>query len=142
MKRYLIEEAKYGVGNGGIACGPVDAPIVGEVKIRVEGETIFYTLAEACGLPNFYISDESYFKKLLDMDVDEEEIEKINEHFVATGDYDEIEENREKEWYEIYRYLVYVVRSDYDACDQFIEETQGKYLDEITIPDAEWESYI
>lgn len=137
MKRFFIEEARYGVGDGGVACGPVDSPVVGEVKIVVDGKSIFYTLAEACGLPNFYISDESYFEGLLDMDLDEDEIEKINEHFVETGDYDEIEDNKDEEWFDIYRYLIYVVRADYDACDQFIAETKGKYIDEIMIPEAE-----
>ena len=137
MKRFFIEEARYGVGDGGIACGPVDAPIVGEVKIVVDGKRIFYTLAEACGLPNFYISDESYFEKFLDMDLDEDEIETINEYFVETGDYYEIEDNKDEEWFDIYRYLIYVVRADYDACDRFIKETKGKYLDEIMIPEAE-----
>ena len=71
------------------------------------------------------------------MDLDEDEIEKINEHFVETGDYYEIEDNKDAEWFDIYRYLIYVVRADFDACDQFVAETKGKYLDEIMIPEAE-----
>ena len=135
MKRFFIEEAKYGIGNGGVACGPVELPVVGEVKIKVNDEIIFYTLVEVCGLPNFYKTDESYFEKHIKMDIDDDDIEEISNHFVETGDYDEIEKNKDQEWYDIYRYLVYIVRSDYETCDQFIEETKGKYIDEISIPD-------
>ena len=32
MSRYLIEEIKYGQGEGGFACGPCEAPYVAEMK--------------------------------------------------------------------------------------------------------------
>ena len=40
------------------------------------------------------------------------EIAKINEFYLETGEYDEIFENSDDEYYPLYRYLIYLVRSD------------------------------
>ena len=37
MARYRVLEAKCGVGAGGMACGPVSGPIVGEIKLGRTG---------------------------------------------------------------------------------------------------------
>ena len=55
----------------------------------------------------------------MDMDAPEEEFEKINEFFLETGEYDEIYENSDEEYYPLYRFLIYLVRSEWDECNQF-----------------------
>ena len=139
MTRYFIESAKYGVGEGGFACGPVEGPVVAEVKVKTENEEFYMTLAEIYGIPNFYKSNESVYDFLVDPDIDEEKIEVVNKNFIETGDYDEIFEKRDDEWFELYRYLIYVVRADYEECDEFIKVTTGKYIDEMDIPNSDVE---
>ena len=43
MEKYLIEEAKCGITDGGMACGPVAGTVVAEVKFKkgrkTKGET-------------------------------------------------------------------------------------------------------
>lgn len=116
MARYFIETAKYGIGEGGMACGPV----VAEVNVKVDnGERFYMPLAEVMGIPNFYKTEESTYALHMNMDAPEEEFEKINEFFLETGEYDEIFGNRDDEYFSLYRYLIYLVRSDWDDYEHF-----------------------
>ena len=55
MSRFFIEDVKCGVGEGGMACGPVDGPVGTEVKVKTNnGEFFYMTLAEMMGIPNFF----------------------------------------------------------------------------------------
>ena len=141
MTRYYIESAKYGVGEGGFACGPVDGPVVAEIKVKTDNEEFYMSLAEVYGIPNFYKSNESVYNFLMNPELDEEAIENVNQYFIEIGDYDEIFERKEDKWFELYRYLIYVVRADYGECEQFIDSTKNNYIDDIDIPfsDIEYE---
>lgn len=133
MSRYYIEAIKYGEADGGFACGLVGGAIVAEAKVRNDaGESFYLSLADVCGLPNFYKTSESTFEKQLQMD--EDLIEVLENTFIETGDYEEIFEKKDSEWFELYRYLIFFVSESEEACKELEKLTVGKYIDEIEVP--------
>ena len=140
-KHLLITSAKYEVTDGGIACGSVPGSVIAEAGFRKpDGEEFFMVCAEVMGIPNFYKSDCSTFDEHVAMGNAGEEFDKEVQDYLMScyideiGEYDEIFENKDPEWFTILRYLIYIVGNDYDETDTFIAETVGKYLDEIDIP--------
>ena len=137
MARYFIEKVKCGIGEGGMACGPVSGPIVAEVKVREENGEIFYlSLAEVDGCPNFFKTEESTYNMQVFEEMTEEDADRLNEDYIPVGLYEEIFQLTEEddEMFPLYRYLIYIVRADWDECKRFQKETEGKYMDEVEIP--------
>ena len=55
MSRYKVLEARCEVGNGGMACGPVSGPVIGEIHLQGDnGEDFYLCDAEVDGIPNIY----------------------------------------------------------------------------------------
>lgn len=100
------------------------------------------TLAEVMGILNFYKTEESTYVLHRDMVAPEEELERINKFFLETGEYAEIFDNRDEEYYPLYRYLIYLVRSDWDDYEQFQKESVSKWLDEVDVPASDLEENI
>ncbi len=135
MAKYFIMDAKAGIGEGGIACGPVSGPVVAEVQVRDEaGQECFISLAEVDGIPNVFRTDRSTFREQLTFDMDDAMIEWLNDCYVDTGEYEEILTDPDPKWYDVYRYLIYLVRCDAGAERSFIDATKGCWTDEIRIP--------
>ena len=82
MARYRVMEAKCGVGAGGMACGPVAGPVVGEIKLADEdGDGFYLCLAEVDGIPNWFKTDRSTIdEQLSDEDEDDLEDPMLNNH--------------------------------------------------------------
>ena len=73
MADYIITEARVDVADGGMACGPVSGPVIGEAKFTSDDGAYFYlSLAEVDGIPNFFKTPASTFEKHLETDIDEE----------------------------------------------------------------------
>ena len=140
-KHLLITSARYEVTDGGMACGPVSGSVIAEVGFRTpDGEEFFISCAEVMGIPNFYKTERSVIDEEVKVEnsggeFDEEFKDYLMNCFIdGIGEYDEIFENRDPEWFTILRYLIYIVGNDCDETDAFIKDTVGKYLDEIDIP--------
>ena len=139
-KHLLITFAKYEVTNGGMSCGPVPGSMIAEAGFKKpDGEEFFVSCAEVMGIPNFYKTEKSVIDDEVAMEnsgeFDTEFQDYLMDHFIdGIGEYDEIFENKDPEWFTILRYLIYIVGNDYDDTDAFILATVGKYLDEIEIP--------
>ena len=132
--RFYIESAKCGTGDEELYWGPMEIPTVAEVKIKTEcGEIFYMSLAEVVGLPNVYKTEKSVFDMQCKPDITDAEIDYLNRHFIETGEYDEMLENKNHEWYPIFKYLTYLVQECGDESEEFIKNTTGKYLDEIHI---------
>ena len=151
MARYFIMNAKAGVGEGGMACGPVAGPIVAEAELRNEaGQEFFISLAEVDGMPNFFKTGYSTFREQLTFDMDDEMLEMLERSYVDTGEYEEILTDPDPDWIDVYRYLMYLVRGDSGMEKVFIEATKGCWTDEIRIPktdieeelEEEWEEEV
>lgn len=141
--RYYIESAEYGQAEGGIGCGPIDGPLVAEAAVTDENGNHFYlSLAEAWGAPNFYKSDDSLFSIHMSSDAESETLEKLNSAYIELGDYETIFTERDCEYFDLIRYLVYLVRSTDPGLDEYVKDTEGHYLDEIFIPESDIEEEI
>lgn len=144
MARYFIEDVKCGVGTGGMACGPVSGPVVGEAKVRdSDGKTFYFSLAEVDGYPNFFLTDRSTYNQQISSDISEEELEYLDENYYPSieGDYDVIFTTKEEfnPMLPLMKYLIYLVRADWEECERFQKETKGKYLDEFKTPPCDLE---
>lgn len=144
--KYQIVDARVEVYSG----GPDPAIIVAEVELMpqtAKGKPVFYTLSEAEGMPAFYKTKESVFDKLMNPDEDEDVISDIvDKHTLYEGESyaDFFENHRDIECYEGLRYLIYIMRADWDTTKAFIKKTKGKLLSEIEIPksdvEEDWEN--
>ena len=144
--KYQIVDARVEVCSG----GPDPAIIVAEVELMpqtAKGKPVFYTLSEAEGMPAFYKTKESVFDKLMNPDEDEDVISDIvNKHTLYEGESyaDFFENHKGIECYEGLRYLIYIMRADWDKTKAFIKKTKGKNLSEIEIPksdvEEDWEN--
>lgn len=131
MTRYLINSVRTGESDGGMACGPVSGSISVEARITTDkGEEFYMVLSETEGIPDIFKSPIS----LLDRIMDDEYDESWAEYHMDVGEYDEIFEAKDPEWFDLFRYLIYIVSADEEDGERFIKKTTGKYLDEITIP--------
>ena len=149
MKKFLIEDVKVGVSNGGIACGPVPGNVVAEVCVRdVEDGTLkYYSMVEVEGIPNFFETDVSTYERQIKNDPNDDEFwDMLSEHSSGDfGDYydffDSLEETEPHDEAKamIQRYLVYLVRADWDEIEQMKAKSISHNLGEFVIPvcDAE-----
>lgn len=143
--RYYIEDVKVGIGEGGMACGPVSGPIVCEVTLRDEdGELEYHDLLEIEGCPHFYTSMESCYEDLLAEEEDMiDELVNAGDGFCDYNEAFEDLESEDEDTVMIWRYLIYMVRADWDEVEALKKVSVGKYLDKIVIPasDVEEEYY-
>ena len=139
MARYRVLEAKCGVGTGGMACGPVSGPVVGEIKLADEsGKEFYLCLAEVDGIPNWFKTDRSTIDEQIE-ETSEDVFDYLNDHYIDVGEYVDVFDDPEAELYQVYRYLIYLVRCERDQEEPFIRATAGKYLDEMEIPMSDLE---
>ena len=140
MARYRVLEAKCGVGAGGMACGPVSGPIVGEIKLADEsGKEFYLCLAEVDGIPNWFKTDRSTIDEQLSDNGGPDLYNYLGDNYVDFGEYEDVFEDTEAEFYQACRYLIYLVRCERDQEEPFIRATAGKYLDEMEIPMSDLE---
>ena len=151
MTNYLIEEAKCGITNGGMACGPYPGTVVTAVKYRKGQKSKWLYLSEVDGIPCFTLTDKDIYNDLLKEDVDNEEfIEYLNAHSIDkldgiefSGDYgvnsygdifDSISENPENPVIPLIRYIIALTRCEKEETEPLIRMAQGKYVNELEIP--------
>ena len=140
MARYRVLEAKCGVGTGGMACGPVSGPVVGEIKLADEsGKEFYLCLAEVDGIPNWFKTDRSTIDEQLSDNGGPDLYNYLGDNYVDFGEYEDVFEDTEAEFYQACRYLIYLVRCERDQEEPFIMATAGKYLDEMEIPMSDLE---
>lgn len=143
MARYMImaarcEEAQYGVG-----CGPQMSPVVTEVKLQDEQGKEFYMSASfLADAPAFFRTDVSTFDLQIRGDLSEAEMAMLknllDDGYMEFGEYDDIFETKNPEWYDVQRYLIYLIQLvNYEQIDEvnaFIHKTVGMYMNAIDIP--------
>lgn len=140
--KHLIKSARWEMGEGGFACGPVAGPVVAEAEIETEdGSTAFYTLAEVEGIPNPMKSEESVLELCIKDELSLEETVIFEDSQIDYGcSYEDFFSCKDEiEGFDIFRYLIYVVRADFDETDKFIADTVGKYLEDIDVPSSDVE---
>lgn len=145
--RYFIECVKCGISEGGMACGHVEDTINTTVRFTKDGVTRWLTNSEITGTPNFYLTEEDIFEKLVSQDFDDEvfaemmercfidEFEGIN----LKDDYveleDELADKSEFPAADLITYIIDVTRCSMEELDAFIAAGTNKYADEIVVPE-------
>lgn len=147
MGRYMIEEAKYGY----VDFGP-DAVAVATVKYNDGRETRYLSLAEVSGIPNFLLTKEDIFDKLMDEDDSDPnfwdgindltifEFNGINISVEYSDAISSIRENEDNPAAPLLRYIIALVRNE--ETQQIIDMGTGKYADELDIPLSDVEEDI
>ena len=143
MKKLFVEDVRIGESEGGIACGPCSGNAVVEVRFHdEEGKAFFISNVECDGIPNFYMTDESAFDKLIEEDFDNNEEfydHMNNECFMEAGEYYDIFSDQDPDWFDAYRYVIYLTRCADEEVEPFIKATVGKWLHECDIPASDVE---
>lgn len=137
MSHLKIIDAKYKAGDD-IDFGTV----IGELKVEDEkGNIIYYTNDEFDSCPTFLKTDKSVLDMLFNNNPeDEEKIQDLLDNSINNVfEYEPLLSDKENPLFPVYRYLAYLVRSEKDKTEQFIKNTIGKYIDEITIPKCDIE---
>ena len=142
MKRYLIEEAKYGFTRGGIACGPIDPNTVVTVKFNDGEGSKWISVVDVEGILNIFLLDKDYHKELVNEDQDDAFYDYMNDHLLTEFDgvevgaeYGEIAEtlmdNKENPASQFIGYVINLTSCPLEETDRLIEKSVGKYADEI-----------
>ena len=146
MKRYIIEDAKCGIPEGGVACGPADGNVVATVRFRDGGKSRWISLVDVEGIPNVYLSDRDMHEELVKEDLENAEFTAYREeHFIGefggivlgpdyADTFESIAEDPENPAVPLIRYLIALVRCDEDEVDDLIAGAAGRYADELEIP--------
>ena len=82
MSRYYIEDVKCDVLSG----GPEPGIVCTSVKYSNDGDSKWLTNVEVDGLPNFYLTEEEIFDKIMADDDDEAFQNYKDEHFIEEFD--------------------------------------------------------
>ena len=147
QSRFFVEGVKCGVANGAVS-GPVEGAVNTTVKYTKDGITKWLTNSEVTGIPNFYLTDDDIFDKLMGQDFENEEFMALLEssHIdefegIKLGEYEEIEEAIDEaeniSAAALIDYTIDVTRCSMDVLDDFIKAGTGKYAEEIVIPGGE-----
>ncbi len=149
MKRYFIEEAKCGVTEGGMACGPVSGNVVVTVKFKEGSKVQWISLVEVDGIANVYLADKDIHESLIAEDIDDEEFTQyMEDHYISEfdgldvgaeyGDWlDSIEEDPENPAVQLIRLLLALAWCKPGRPEaELIEMAKGRYADELDIPES------
>ena len=150
MKRYLIEEAKYGFTKGGIACGPIDPNTVVTVKFNDGEVSKWISVVDVEGILNIFLLDKDYHKELINEDQEEAFYDFMNDHLLTEfdgvevgADYGEIVEtlmeNKDNPASQFIGYVINLTSCPLEETDQLIMNSVGKYADELDSPFEELE---
>lgn len=136
MKKIYIEDVKVGTEEGGMPCGV--GRVVAEARIRNEkGEVLYYGLEEMDGTASFFKSNESRYEQMLDIESDLEYEDIAAEGYTDYEDFfEELQEieKKDKSHALLLKYLVCLVRLDWDATNELKANSIGKELGSFDIP--------
>ena len=143
MSRYYIEDVKCDVLSG----GPDPGIVCTSVKYSDGKAAKWLTNVEVDGLPNFYLTDDDIFDRIMANDDDEKFDEYRDAHFIEEfdgielGEYEDIVdallEKEETPAASLIKYVIAVTRSDMERTQELIRTGKGKNADELKITMAE-----
>lgn len=140
MKRYLIEEAKCGITDGGMA-----SSVVASLKINDGAVTRWLTLVEVDGIVCLYMTDRDIYEEALQDDYSDEFQAYLDSHAIDnvnglefsedyTSAFSSIYDDPENPAVPVVRYLIALVRCEMEETEGLIRMAAGKYADELDIP--------
>lgn len=149
MKRFLIEEARYGVTKGDPENGAGN--VVVSIRFKEGDKTQWLNMVEFEGIPNVFLSDIDIHEKLVEDDLEDMAFaDYLGEHFITDfngitmGDYAvlfrDIANDPENEAVPLIRYMILLARCEREEAADFLKLAAGKYADEIEIPASDVEN--
>ena len=147
MKRYFIEEAKCGVTEGGVACGPVGGTVITSIKFKEDGkEPQWLNMAVAGGIPNVYLTDRDVYDEMLAENFENEDFyEWLNDKcFIREfngirldGDYASayasFYRHPDNPAVPLIRYFIQLTGCATEDMDRMVRMAEGKYADELDL---------
>jgi len=145
MTNNKIVNARWAIGEGGLACGPVCGPVVAEVELLDE-KTNVTSFFSGCEIEDSFIMYKTNTStidaqvKSYDEDDESEAFYSMMEKYkVLEYTYDDLLDNVDIDKEPVLRYLLYIVRAYADETDEYIAATKGKILEKIKIPASDIE---
>ena len=139
MNGYYIEDVKCDVLSGGPDAGIVCT----SVKYSNDGVSKWLTNVEVDGLPNFYLTEDDIFDKIMADDDDEAFQAYKDENFIEEfdgielGEYEDIVdslmENEDDPAAALIKYVIAVTRSDMEITQELIQSGKGKNAEALEI---------
>jgi hypothetical protein len=138
MGRYMIEKVNLGTAGG----PPGDFTYIAEGKFKSGEEEFFVSVSNLNEFVMAFKTDQSTIVEQVGDDVDddfddEKFYEELCKHEIFNGSYkdlDDLKDTKYSQYYDIVRYLTYIAYEEEEKVNNLIKETEGKYIDEITIP--------
>ena len=134
MSKLMIEDARVEVVEAvGLSL------VAGEICLRQpDGRNCYVTLEEFDGHPTFFCTEQSILQPLQKAEDEEDEdlMEALHDgkYIIADGEYADIFAQPDRQWYQVFRYLIYLVRCENEEVQPFLDATVGRSFDEIDIP--------
>ncbi|MCQ2097965.1 MAG: hypothetical protein MJY87_08510 [Fibrobacter sp.] len=164
MSKYIVKNIQCGLS----ACGLCADTVNVEVEFQDEtGKSVFISAVEFESFPNIYRTEESVYQKLLNSGAESEaaadklsrkELDELGDEFFGNMNANCVVYNGEGyagfyddkkcggDLHDAIRFVVYIVRSDWDEIDRAKKEFVGKAIGDFEIPkcDAEraWEQGV
>lgn len=146
MARYKIVAARCGETEEGFGCEMDMSAVVAEVRLQDEqGEDFYISASFLADVPDFYRTDVSTYEFQTKGNPTKAEAalfgKLLEDGHMGFGEFDEIFEKKDPEWFAVQRYLLYLfdISDDEEEAEEFIEDTIGEYIDEIEIPASSYE---
>ena len=148
MSNYKILDAKYGITDGGMACGPISGYVVVTVKFECEGKIQYLSIDDYESFPTFYLTDDDIFDNLKNEAEDDfldylesKELYEIDDIDLSTHEYFDIYDSLYQKGsgpaYSLIKFAIAIVRLCVKDTKKLIKESIGRYVTEIDIPETE-----
>lgn len=146
----LILKAKCGLTPGELTQeGFIPGNIVCTVQFQMGSEILFLSEVEVDGCPNFYLTKEDEFDAMVKEDFEDERyMDMMDEAYLESiqnidlTDYEQMFNDLnsiDSPMSRIIRYIVSIIRMDFEEMEMYIQATTNKDIMDITIPKTDIE---
>ena len=142
-----IQGMRWGYDGGGFACGPMPGTCYVEVAFFDGNQTLYLTDGLFECFEHFWLTEESYFDKLMSKNWDPEDIKSIYETDFESGRpidddiWDEISEMGIYDDWRFVRHMMdrFTLEDDDETAKTAIQPYIGKNTKDLEIPDYKWD---
>ena len=134
----IIKNMKYGITEGGFACGPVPGSVVATIKYKDETGIHFLSNVEFDGIPSIYLSDKDIFDTLMKEELDDvEEYLLLEFDGVTLGEYADFYDGikyKRSDKFKLLKLLLVITCASTNATNRTIKKYTGKDIKEVKFP--------
>ena len=134
----IIKNIRYGIAEGGIACGPVSGSVIATIEYEDEKGIHYLYNCEFDGIPSIYLSDKDIYDTLMKEELDSVEEYLLSEYEgICLGEYDDFYEDikyKRSDKFKLLKLLIVVTCADIKVTDRIIKKSTGKDIKNIKLP--------